>query len=176
MSNQNKNKNNQKKNNNTNQQLLNNNNPQPKNNNTNQQQPSNNNQKKKNNNNQGEQNPYKRGCNQARRNLDKGCKFTTADRAAKYAKQTYVKKGDRKFFGLMLTDDAKQFVKGYSNKMAQGANNSSGSNNYGFWNTVDKQIGQTQATGGGRRCSAFTCEGKRCKRRTRLGIRCSSHC
>ena len=203
MSNQKKNNNKQPKNNNTNQQQPSNKNK----NNRNQQQPSNNNQPNNQqttnnqpNNNQPEQNPYKRGCNQARRNLDKGCKFATANHAAKYAKKTYLKNKDRKWFGLALTNDAKQFVKGYSNTMAQSQNDSNHSSqkNNAFWKEVYEQADplsiqttppsiqktppsiQTASssiqTGGGRRCSAFTCEGKRCKRRTRLGTRCSSHC
>lgn len=198
MSNQKPNKNNQKPNNtqpkknNTNQQQPSNKNK----NNRNQQQPSNNNQPNNQqttnnqpNNNQPEQNSYKRGCNQARRNLNRGRKFATANHAAKYAKKTYLKNKDRKWFGLALTNDAKQFVKGYSNKMVQSQNNSKDSNNNAFWEKVSEQ-GRPPKTaplsiqtasssiqiGGGRRCSAFTCEGKRCKRRTRLGTRCSSHC
>lgn len=98
-----------------------------------------NNQQK--NNNQSEQNPYERGCIQARRNIDRGRKFATTDRAAKYAKQTYLKKGDRRMFGLMLTSNAKQFIKGYSNKMAQSLKNSNSSNNNAFWNKIDNQLG-----------------------------------
>lgn len=179
------------------------NNTQSKKNNTNQQQPSNKNknnrnqQQPSNNTNQPEQNPYKKGCIQARRNLDKGCKFATANRAAKYAKKTYLKNKDRKWFGLALTNDAKQFVKGYVKTMVQSQNNSNDSNNNAFWKKVSEQVDPPSIqntppsnktpppsiqnppsiqTGGARRCSAFTCERKRCKRRTRLGTRCSSHC
>jgi hypothetical protein len=126
----------------------------------------NNSQKMNNSNNSEEKDPYKRGLNQAKRNLDRNCKFSSVNNAKIYAKKTYLTKKDKKWFGLALKKEAKQFIKGYSNGIVENKNNPNPYNNNSFWYQI----------GGSRRCTAFTCEGKRCKRVTKFGNNCSSHC
>lgn len=143
-------------------------------------------------------NSYERGKIQAERNLNKNIRCSSANNAAKYGRK-YLQKSNKKWFGLSLTNNGKQFLKGYKDRMIQNLkpknkknqvlkpnkNNQVNANN--FISGLNKQLGNSNKKQqenvqqeaeqiGGRRCKALTGKGKRCKRNTRLGIHCSSHC